>query len=494
MCKIQLGGMKNIRPLLILFISLYLVPLCLAQTLPVALQERIERDLRDPSLKSASVALYVRSLDRDITVYEKNADLALMPASNQKLYTGAIALQTLGSDFCYKTTILMDKSPIDNGTYNGNLYIKGSGDPSFDSTRLLALAKQIKAAGINRINGSILGDGSAFTGDALGVGWQWDDEPFYYSAQVSGLNCDENVVSIQTFPTKVGESVRYRIGGEKARELGFSTSDFFRIQNNAITIADKGKRPEMARLRGANTITIDGIQSMDYPVASEAITIENPALFTASRFADLLAIAGVQVLSKNWMHPLLGKVPMDAIPIATDTSEPLSTLMTQFFKSSDNLYGECLLRTVGGGDSAKGESNLYTFLNQNGGDTSGVQTVDGSGLSRMDSITARLTVQLLTAMNNSTNKRIKSVYFDALPIAGVDGTLRNRFKATFLQNNLHAKTGTLSGVTTLSGYFTTKAGEHLVFSFLINQHAPGKGAAARLAMDDALLAIADLPR
>lgn len=467
-------------------------------------QKRIQSALSTPAFQHASVGVLVRSLDSGRVLYQLNPDLTLMPASNQKILTAALALAKLGPDHRFATTIWHTGKIDGDGTLNGDLYLVGSGDPSLDSQRLLDMAQQLKVKGVRKINGRIVGDGSAFDARVLGEGWQWDDEPFYYQAQVSGLNCDENVVLMTVAPgEKVGDPAEVKPGGDRQMSLGFEKSDYVRVTNRVTTVAagpDVKPRLSFLRSRGRNEVTVSGtIPAAALPV-SEAITIEDPALFAADRLADVCTVAGIKLPLTDKLRVESGPVPPDAVELVRSESAPVSSLVQRFLKVSDNLYGETLLKAVGKkvkgeGTTDAGAAALRDWLKECGIDASGLYVADGSGLSRMNNVTPRILCDVLTHIDRKLPAGLRDAFRNALPEGGVDGTLRNRFKDSFAQGRVRAKTGTLSGASSLSGYVITKAGERIVFSILMNNYDRQRGGStgARAAQDAVVLALCDAP-
>ena len=443
---------------------------------PDALSARLDAVIAGaPGLKNALVGVLIQTPDGQ-TVYEMHPDFTLMPASNEKLLTSSAALAELGADFRYTTTLFRTGTIDKNGVLRGDLYLKGSGDPSFTSARLKSLADALVKSGIKRVEGRIIADASRFADDFLGSGWQWDDEPFYYSAQISALNCDENVVPLQATPAPLAGRLAFvTIGGKDAQSLGFGqvSSDYLTVQNTLLTsAAAPSPAPAISwgRMRGRSVFTVGGTLPQNAAPAGDAITVEDPASFTAYRLADLLPLVRIAYPVRR-----IGKgiVPPNAVRVAADNSAPLSALLVHFLKTSDNLYGECLLRTIGAEKGAKGSASegakrVAAFLQTAGVDDSGLLIADGSGLSRVNHVTPRTLVGLLTFLDQKFPKESKNVWQAALPIGGVDGTLRNRFKNTPAQNNVIGKTGTLSGVSALSGYVSGKSGKRYVFSLLMN--------------------------
>ena len=443
------------------------------------LEGKLNKALAHPALERASVGVLVRSLDRGgKTIYARNPDLALMPASNMKILTAAAALGVLGPEFVFHTKV----ARIDPQT----LVLIGSGDPSLDDARLKDLAEAVKNdykkfRGVNTVE-KIVVDASRFDSQGLGEGWQWDDESFGFSAQSSGLNVNENVVKLVVTP-----------GVSEGDPASVASDGFLKLTGAIQTVSggEGGVRAE--RRRGLDEVLLSGRVKLGGAPVTLQTTVERPALYAAHRFVLALRAAGVEVADNVAL--VEEPAPAGAETIADTTSAPLAELCKRFLKNSDNLYGECLLKALGAeksglpGSSEGGAKAVKAFLASKKATLGGFAPSDGSGLSRLDEVTPRLLVETLTASVKTPGFAV------ALPIGGFDGTLRGRFVKTSAEGNVRAKTGTLLGVSALSGYLTTKAGEKLVFSILMNHFDRATGAtAARQTQDAIVLALMDTPR
>jgi PBP4 family serine-type D-alanyl-D-alanine carboxypeptidase len=493
---------RRIAPLLLLFLAVVAVPFqSLAQTAEDTKQS-IDATLSVPVFKNAIVGVLVKSLDSGRIVYEHNADTALMPASNMKILTGTTAVARLGTTFHFTTALYRTGEITKSGELKGDLYIKGGGDPSFTSLDLIALVEEMKAAGVRKFQGHIIADATVFDDNRLGEGWEWDDEPFYYQAQVSGLNCDQNVVVFNVKPgKKVGDPAEVETGAGEVAKAGIGSTRYLAIRNSVQTVTAGSKTSvTFDRTRGRNEAVMSGTIPLDGKLVLEVLTVEEPALFTATRLFEVLDHGGIRVPKPEKQQVAKGTVPKDATILATHDSQPLPRILFEFLKPSDNLYGECLIKTLGWqktgtGTWDDGASVIRAFLTESGVDSAGLVLADGSGLSRKDNVTPRLLVGVLEAADKRLSPDARTAFEEGLPVAGVDGTLRSRFRGTSVQGNLHAKTGSLSGVSSLSGYLTTKAGEHLVFSILMNHYTSGGSTAQAHAAQDAIaLALMDLPK
>ncbi len=483
-------------------------PVAASRNAPATLAElksRIEEIVRQPALEPGFFAVKIVSLDTGLVIYEQSANKFTRPASNMKLYTVAAALDRLTPDYHFITSVYAKERPED-GKIKGDLIVYGRGDPTFAARfnsndyfkGIDDLAGRIVAAGVKRVKGDLVGDESWFNGAPLGSGWEWDDLQWSYGAPVSALTVNDNAIDLTVKPAE-------RVGAPVLITSGPPTP-FMTIANRAIT-GPRGSKNDLNIYRGlgANTLEISGTLPLGDNGFTGSVAIPDPALAFVTMLRDALARRGVKIdgrartvdarsgasIVPNTLMALaqLANVPPQSKPveIASMQSPPFSVIAAHTLKPSQNLYTEIILRTLGKLNMvAPGQTNeeaglivVRNFLRQAGASESDLALNDGSGLSRNDMITANATVQLLTYMS-------KHKYFaqfrDALPIAGVDGTLRTRMKGTPAEGNLRAKTGSLSSVASLSGYVTTAAGEHLVFSMMLNNY-PDAAALRRDSID-----------
>jgi D-alanyl-D-alanine carboxypeptidase/D-alanyl-D-alanine-endopeptidase (penicillin-binding protein 4) len=426
---------------------------------------QIDALLADKTLQTGFQGLLIQSLKDDTVLYERNADKVFLPASNNKLLTSGAALALLGPDFVYKTRVAAAVAPDKHGVVHADVALVGSGDPVLSAADLTEMAHALKVGGVKQIDGMVTADDSLFDQQRLGDGWTWDDEPYYYSAQVSALNLNENLVSVRVFPgAKEGDPVRVVVT---------PTNRYMTLQNRAVTAAAKTKAAiSVDRLRGRNTLVITGTLAVD--TAEDAapkvpVTVEDPSQFARTLFEEALAKEGIRVGRKR-LPPAVATVTL-----AEHASVPLREMLKLLNKPSDNLIAECLLKTVGAvkkgqgttGSDGTGSQTARAFFASIGMDVTHLNQADGSGLSRLNFVSPHNFVRLLTYFHGQPTF---PVLYDSLPIAGVDGSLRNRLKNTPAANNCHAKTGYVSRASSLSGYITTRDGEMLVFSMLMNNH------------------------
>ncbi len=449
-----------------------------------ALLAEIEDALAAPAIRGGVQSILIQSLATNEMWYERNGGLLMMPASNQKLLTSAAALHLLGPEFRFETAVLAASKPNSSGLVTGDIVVKGSGDPFLDDAAIKGLAKAMRANGVRAISGGVIGDGSAFTDAGYGDGWAWDDMTYYYSVPVSGLNVNSNVIRVRALPGK-------RVGDPAV--LVVTPTDRYAEVRSKVTTAAKGVRPRLTVYRrlGLDVVDVTGhvaVGTKADGAPSASVSVQNPPLYAAMRLAEVLRASGVSVARA----PRVGIAGhQHRIVLAKHTSPPLSEMIVRLNKPSDNLAAECLLRAIGlaksgTGSVAAGRKAVFEWFTSIGMDTGSLIMMDGSGLSRQDYVTGR---NLLALLHHMHGHRHANAFQASLPIAGVDGTLRNRMKGTPAAGNCRAKTGYVSNVSSLSGYVTTATGEPLVFVILMNNH-PCRNAEATAVQDRIVKALA----
>lgn len=449
-----------------------LIVLVVGGATPVVAQDRgalatdLDTILSSPALDGADVGLVVRTVDGE-TVYSHAADRRQQPASNAKLVTSAAALDVLGPDYRFQTTVHTTgrrHGPV----VDGDLYLKGTGDPTMLAADYDALAAQVAGAGITFVKGRLVADDTWFDDVRLGTSWAWDDEPYYYSAQISALTAapdtdyDAGSVIVKVAPGPNGQAI---VTTEPP-------TDYVTIANTAVTgPAGSANTISVDRVHGGNTVTVTGSIPSGGAATTEWMAVWEPTGYAAALFRAALHRHGVRVLGPTTRAAL----PARATTVATRQSMPLRELLTPFLKLSNNMHAEILVKamgraTRGQGTWSAGLAAVADRLRAYGLDPSRLSLRDGSGLSRMDQIAPD---QLATLLGAAHGRPWFADWYDALPIAGeadrmVGGTLRSRMRDTPAAGNVHAKTGSLTGVSSLSGYVTTANGQQWVFSMVTN--------------------------
>ncbi|MCX6150705.1 MAG: D-alanyl-D-alanine carboxypeptidase/D-alanyl-D-alanine-endopeptidase [Ignavibacteriales bacterium] len=437
------------------------------------LKQKIEERFSDSLFTHAHWGALIKSLKTGDIWYERNSEKMFMPASNEKIPTSASALVTLGPDFSFETYLSYDGEIIDSNL-NGNIVVFGNGDPTlynrfFNDPRdvFRSWVEKIKSLGIKQIDGNIIGDDNAFEDYPYGYGWTYDDLDAWYSAEIGSLQLNEDNIDLKIIPpiTKDGAVVI---------EPNLPSS-YFKIENNTL-VGDTGRTNlSISRAFGTNNILVSGYVKAGSREIQRTPSITNPTLFYVTVLKEVLEENGIRVNGnpKDCDDILDWKTTKhDLKTIDLHNSPPLKNILAGLLKRSQNLYAETFTRVLGWkksgiGSFKEGKKVVENVLAGFGIKPGTYAYMDGSGLSRYNYISPKQLVQILEGMKKNAYWQ---VWYDAFPIAGIDGTLRNRMKGTKTEGNVHAKTGTISNVRGLSGYITTADGEPLVFSFLVNGH------------------------
>ena len=449
-----------------------------------ALAQSIERILERDLLPHSLWGINVIDVNTGETIYERNAEKSFVPASNTKLFTTSAALETLGPDYRYTTTVWTDGEIIGN-TLVGNLIVRGSGDPAiggrFHDGEVMHVFESwvdsLRALGITQIDGDIIGDDDVFDDVPLGAGWAWDNEQYWYSAEIGGLTFNDNNIDVEI---RAG-----RMGSPASISWTPLNTGYVTIRNHTTTVhTDSSMSARYARERASNVITIAN-RIPEGRTTSVSLTITNPTLYFVHVLQETLHAHGIGVLGSPVDVDDISIKPDYEAPgmtrVASYTSVPMTEIVDVINKRSQNLYAEQVLRTIGA-ESDKDDESRYGSLAAKsieraretwaaaGVDTSHFRIADGSGLSRLNLISPMMTTQLLTYMWSHPDDEIRDAFVASLPIGGVDGTLSTRFRAGRALGNVRAKTGSLSGVSALSGYVRTRAGRDIAFSILVNNY------------------------
>ena len=449
-------------------------------------RHRVDSILSDSIFAATKCGIEIVSLDNGEVLYERDAKTLLRPASNMKLLTTAAALETLGKNYLFRTALYSDSLTSDS-VVHGNIYLKGSGDPDFTSAQLAGLVSALKGRNVSRINGNIVGDATYFDDQRWGAGWMWDDEPEGFAAYNSPLTINRNCVEVRVEPGRaIGDTLLVSIE---------PITRYVSLQNNGTTTADTivstlvVTRKYKERL---NVVTVAGGFPRRATPEIDHITVWSPEMYFLTLAKEELARQGIA---------FEGRLVLDTIPhrafLVSEHLQPIDSVLVFLNKMSDNLSAENVLRVLGvvrygqPGSSEHGISVVKGFLYSLGIDTTKFSMVDGSGVSYYDLLTPDLLVHLLTGMH--ARKKSFDLFYETLPNAGVDGLLVTRMRGTSAQNNLHAKTGTLRGASTLTGYVRTADGELLAFSMMMQNYL-GSGEPYRKAQDAIGVLMATLRR
>lgn len=429
------------------------------------ISQKIDSLLSDDFFNYTNIGIKVINLSNKSVIYQKNNKLLFRPASNMKILTSAVALDFLGTNHNFITSLTTD-GVITNNSIKGNLFLKSEFDPILTEKDFDNLVKQLKEKGISQIDGDLILDVSNIDTLEWNRDWSWDDEPNYYAAHISSISLNGNCVDIIVKATSPGKKPQVFLSPE------YQNLD---IINNAITI-DTSSKSDITITRDwyyrNNTIIINGNISLKDKQASETVNLEKPhkqilLLFYQKLFANGIKLSGTLDIKREFANS-------QTLTTLAIISHDIKTILKKFNKESDNLTGEMLLRLFAykkfntPGSSEKGSEVVKSYITNLKLDPSKYQIIDGSGLAPTNYINNDLIITILE--NIYTNQEKFNIFYESLPIAGVDGTLSRRMKNSPAYNNVRAKTGTINGVSSLSGYVKNKNGDILAFSIFIQNH------------------------
>jgi D-alanyl-D-alanine carboxypeptidase/D-alanyl-D-alanine-endopeptidase (penicillin-binding protein 4) len=447
------------------------------------LQQQLSAHLAQSKFDAALWGVKVVALDSGKVVFEQNSQKLFSPASNSKLYTVALALDCLGSDYRIKTSLYAAARP-NSGVLKGDLIVFGRGDPTINArlrnndiyAALQPLVAALTNAGVQRITGDLIGDDSYFQGPPYGSGWAWDDMESYYGAEISALTINDNTLRV---------SVKPGATTSQSCSLALSPSTtYIAFSNRTETATNAARRSiNFYRPMDENVVYATGKMPLDSRLYSDDVTVHNPAGLFIWFFKEALTRHGIKVDGKlrtvNWLDRQVDPIHIEKlVELGSAESLPMSDIAREVMKPSQNLYTDLLLAHIGEQHRASqtspnetseelGIRELNKFLTEAGIKKGDVFFEEGSGLSRNNLTTPNATIALLQYMSHH---KCAEPYLNALPIAGVDGTLRKRMKGTAAEGNVRAKTGTLRWADSLSGHVNTAAGERLLFSLMLNRY------------------------
>ncbi|MEV0319189.1 D-alanyl-D-alanine carboxypeptidase/D-alanyl-D-alanine-endopeptidase [Streptomyces sp. NPDC050658] len=439
------------------------------------LPEAIDTILGDPRMEGGAASVVVADATSGDVLYRHLPSGRLMPASNTKLLTSAAAMERLGPDHRFTTDVLTDGKQHGN-VLSGDLYLRGTGDPTTLAEDYDRLAAKIADAGVRRVSGRLVADDTRFDDRRIGDTWSGDDEFSYYAAQISALSVAPD--TDYDTGTVVVEATPGARAGDRPKVTVSPKTDYVEVENTAKTVPAGGEDTlTIEREHGTNTITVTGTVPVGGAATKEWITVWEPTGYAAAIFRDALAAHGVKVSGPTKAGIA---TPKGARQLAKHDSMPLKELMIPFMKLSNNMHAENLTKAMGhastgrSGNWTDGIAAISAYLKTAGVDPGKLRQVDGSGLSRKDNVPADQLIKLLLAVKGEP---WYADWYKSLPVACdpdkfVGGTLRSRMCGTPAALNVHAKTGSLTGASALSGYVKDADGRELVFSIILNNYLP----------------------
>lgn len=427
-----------------------------------AIASKIDTVLTTKTLRTAGVGIFVRDLATGKVIYSHNPDKKLIPASNMKIITAATALEFLKPEYRFKTEVYVDV-PQKNGIVEGNIFIKGYGDPLLVDENLWAIARDVAYGGISKITGNVYADDLYFDDGRYGKGWKAGWESYYAPSGALSLNFNTFVVTV----------VPAAKAGSPPKVFLMPPNRHLEVVNRARTVSSGRARIEVVKTpEKVNSYSVIGQISVGNGPETVRRSIGDPGLYTAGSFEAYLSSWGVATSGK------IGRkdVPENARLIISYESPPLSRVIMSMGKVSNNFVSEQILKTLGAeytpeGKPKKGSSEMGIrvvagYLKKLGIKPGTYVIADGSGLSRLNRVTASQINTVLVRMYRMPYYRPE--FIASLGVGGVDGTIEDRFRKEPLKRRVRAKTGHLNGVNTLSGYLLTDSGRTLAFSILVN--------------------------
>jgi D-alanyl-D-alanine carboxypeptidase/D-alanyl-D-alanine-endopeptidase (penicillin-binding protein 4) len=425
------------------------------------------------------------------TLYELQPDRSFVPASTAKLFSSALALERLGAEHRFLTTVTASQAPDASGRVEGDLALVGGGDPTLSARALPYnqgasagnplravedLADQVVARGVRRIEGNVVGDDTVYPWEPYAGGRAQEDALWEYGAPVSALSINENRLTLTLSPgRRIGDPAQLRLS---------PPLEYFVIENRVRTVSGSEARIDVERMPGSRQLRVWGVVPLKSAPVSRLLALDDPAEFAASALYDALArrgvlIAGRPVARHRFVNEVpdlkLGSAPAASggrVELARRSSPPLFEILEVAMKESLNLYAELVLREVARvrrnvGSRQAGIEELLAFAQEAGIPAGQCNLVDGSGLSMLDLVTPEAATRLLAYMDKSPNRE---TWLSLLPVAGQEGTMRQRLRSTPAEGNIRAKTGSMSHVSALAGYARTTGGRTLAFAIFVNNY------------------------
>ena len=428
------------------------------------LASNIEKIINDPFFDKTLIALDIFDLTDSISLYQKNNKLLFRPASNMKLLTSAAALINLGEYYTFRTDIY-HTGVIEGDTLFGDVFVVGGFDPLFSSEDLDSLVVVIKSLGIKNISGGIYADISKKDSMYWGKGWMWDDDPEPSAPYLSALNINGNTIEVFVEGGEAGKPSVVNLNPD---------TKYVDVENRSVTVSSRGSGEVLITrdwVNKKNTILVSGevIKDEAYGYYSK-VNLLYPERYFITLFKEGLEKEGISIAKQIDVKNL-----DENSVYLTSVYRSIDTVISVVNKDSDNLSAEMMVYAIAYMDSGApataddGLASVKKIIDAIGFNSSDYSIADGSGVSHYNLISAELILKTLKYFYYE-RKDLFPFFYNSLAIAGVDGTLKNRMKGTSAQNNVHAKTGTLNGVSNLSGYVTAENNHLLAFSIMIQNY------------------------
>lgn len=443
----------------------------------VSLQEKIHSLIPEKISEQTVAAIDIFDLTENKPVFQLNEKLLLHPASANKIITTYAALKLLGDQYTFRTEIFLTGAVTDS-SLNGDIYIRGGFDPDFSYEDMDVFISALKNRGIKFIIGNLYADISRKDSLYRGSGWMWDDDPSSDAPFLSALNVNENTVTVSFVKNK-----------SSAEVILSPVSNYFKIEN--FVVPDNSLQTDSIFITRdwvnfQNTIIIKGKYNPaknTNMIRTSKLNLMNPELYFLSLFSRKLDEKGISITGNFGTK----SVPDSAVYL-TSFFRPIKDVLKKINKKSYNLGAEMILYALSESkgcspaSASEGIKKIDSLLYAAGFDSTDYRMTDGSGVSRYNLLSASMLNELLKFIYYN-EKKLFPVFLELFPVAGIDGTLENRMRYTSAYGRVKAKTGTLSGVSSLAGYVFSKSGN--IFSFaILMQNYIGQSASFRKIQDE----------
>jgi D-alanyl-D-alanine carboxypeptidase/D-alanyl-D-alanine-endopeptidase (penicillin-binding protein 4) len=449
-------------------VLIFITIILLVSSYPQSLNSRLDNVLKDKFFESCLISIQVEDLTANKTLYKKNEKYLLRPASNMKIITSATGLLYLGPDYEFKTDLYYDGF-VSNDTLYGNVYVVGGCDPDFVTQDLYYFVNAIKSLNVSVINGNIYGDISFKDSLYWGKGWMWDDDPSFNAPYLSALNINDNCVEVFV------QQSEYL---EKPTVTLIPDTKYFTVNNASSFEGDEKLQITRNWMEKKNEIVVKGKFPVSSRYVKDFVNVLEPEKYFLTLFSEVLDSNNIKTLGNLGLQIL----PQGANQLYSFTRK-YSDIINNLNKTSDNLSAEMILYALANKYSGKpatadsGIQFINLLIDSIGLNHEDYRLVDGSGVSHYNVVSAELLVNLLKYFYEKHSDLYQILYY-SFPIAGLDGTLEFRMRNSVAENNVHAKTGTLTGVTSLSGYLTNSK-KHLIAFSIIMQNYVGSSSKAK---------------
>ncbi len=457
--------------IVVIFISAY----------PQSLKTKLDNILKDKFFESCLVSIQVEDLTENKTLYKKNEKFLLRPASNMKILTSASGLLYLTPDYEFNTDLYYD-GYVSNDTLHGNIYVVGGCDPDFVTQDLYPFVDAIKSLNVSVINGNIYGDVSFKDSLYWGKGWMWDDDPSFDAPYLSALNINDNCVEVMV---QQSEYI------DKPTVTLIPGTNYLTVKNESTFEGDGKFEITRSWINKQNEVVVKGKFPISSRYAKDYVNVLNPAKYFLTLFSEVLDSNNIKTIVNIGL-----KVLPQETNFLYSFKRKYSDIIDNLNKTSDNLSAEMTLYALANKYSGKpatadsGVQFINLLIDTIGLNHKDYRLVDGSGVSHYNNVSAELLVNVLKYFYDK-QPELYEILYNSFPIAGIDGTLENRMLKTAAANNVHAKTGTLTGVSCISGYLTTKKNNTIAFSIMMQNYV-GSSSKAKEFQDQICRILAEL--